>query len=300
MNTQKKEKYLRDCFMQVDYALILSAGFGTRMGEIGKQIPKVMWPIFEKKLIDLQICYCRDLGVNQIFINTHYLSDAIENHIKKNYGNEIVILNELPLLDSGGAIHNMAAQKNVNYTGNVLMVNGDQFLFFDKKLIKKALELLEFNRAVLFGIEVEKNSNYNETKTENGKLISIEKPSKLENFITYSGLGILKLDRLTKTPGISKFFSTVIDYKNESTYMLTPESEYWDFGTAEIYYKNILKILEAQNETSQMVQFLKKHNCINGSQELFISKKLKSINLNYQGLFSENAIVYNEIIQSIY
>ncbi len=37
--------------MQINQALLLCAGLGTRMGNIGKHIPKPLWPIFEKKFI---------------------------------------------------------------------------------------------------------------------------------------------------------------------------------------------------------------------------------------------------------
>jgi len=41
--------------MQIDYCLILAAGFGTRMGKIGKKLPKVHGPDFEKSLLELQV-----------------------------------------------------------------------------------------------------------------------------------------------------------------------------------------------------------------------------------------------------
>lgn len=285
--------------MQVNYALILSAGFGTRMGEIGKKLPKVMWPIFDKKLIDLQISYCRDLGINKIFINTHYLGDIILKYIHENYGNDVVVLSEDPLLDSGGAVHNMANHPTVNYSGNVLLVNGDQFLFFDKKYIGEALKLLKKNRAVLYGIKVDKNATYNETKIIDGKLVAIEQPSKQSNFITYSGLGILKLNELNKVAGISKFFDTVVNYKHEEVQMLTPDSEYWDFGTAEIYFKNVINLTNPKYEKSRMRSFLSKHHCLNGIQENFINTKLNSIDLNSSGKFKENAMVFGEITQLV-
>ena len=47
--------------MKVNKALILSAGFGTRMGEIGKTLPKILWPIFDKSLLELQVLYLKEM-----------------------------------------------------------------------------------------------------------------------------------------------------------------------------------------------------------------------------------------------
>ena len=44
--------------MQLDFAYILAAGKGTRMGEIGKVVPKPLWPIYEKSLLELQVAWC--------------------------------------------------------------------------------------------------------------------------------------------------------------------------------------------------------------------------------------------------
>ena len=43
--------------MIVENALILAAGAGTRMGEIGKVLPKVLWPVFECSLLELEVLY---------------------------------------------------------------------------------------------------------------------------------------------------------------------------------------------------------------------------------------------------
>ena len=53
--------------MQVDYVLVLAAGKGTRMGEIGKKIPKVIWPIFNKSILELEVLhakkYCKQKAI---------------------------------------------------------------------------------------------------------------------------------------------------------------------------------------------------------------------------------------------
>lgn len=288
--------------MQIDYALILSAGLGTRMGEIGKIIPKVMWPILNKRLIDLQICYCKELGVKKIFINTHYLADVIKDHIEKTYGDEIVLLHEDPLLDSGGAIHNLATQKSVNYSGNLLTINGDQFLMFDKLEIKNALKLIEESRAVLFGIEVDKDENYNETIVENNQLIEIVKNDKTKNYVTFSGLGLIKLDGLKPVEGPTKFFQTVANFKSEVVKMIIPKNlEYWDFGTAVIYFRNMCNLQEKLNgNNSQFVSFLRRNNVSLENINLYINRAANSIDLDGKGHFESNSIVGCGKVQKIF
>lgn len=290
--------------MQVDYALILSAGLGTRMGEIGQVLPKVMWPIFSKTLLALQIDYCRDLGINNIYINVHFLANDITKHVETIAKDDVklTILHENPLLDSGGAIHNLAKRVEVNYRGNLLLVNGDQFLLFPKETYNRAFQMLTRpeTRASLFGIRVEKTANYNETILENELLKGIQKNTSGRGYITYSGLGIVKLDGLMPVEGISKFFQTVVNYKAEKTYMITPENfEYWDFGTAEIYCRNILRIAKREEKQVLMEKFLASHLVDFSEYKTFVDLKLNSIDLDQNGRFCADTISFNNIRQKI-
>lgn len=249
----KNEKFFQVYIMQIDYALILSAGMGTRMGEIGRIIPKVLWPIYFKTLLELQIKYCEDLGIKNIYINTHFLHYEIDSFLKNaGLSDKVTMLHEETLLDSGGAIHNLAARKEVNYKGNLLLINGDQFLFFENYFWNLAKKRIESSRAVLFGIKVDKSSSYNETIIENNYLVEIKKHiDKNNNYVTYSGLGLLNLNGLKPVPGISQFFETVANYKLEKIDFVTPDSfEYWDFGTAEVYVKNVLKLKSLDENVS--------------------------------------------------
>jgi NDP-sugar pyrophosphorylase family protein len=277
--------------MQIDYALILGAGLGTRMGEIGKIVPKILWPIYFKTMLELQVRYCEDLGINKIYLNTHFLHDEIINFINNSeFGAKVTVLHEEVLLDSGGAIHNLASRPEVNYQGNLLLVNGDQFLFFEKKFWNEAIKKIGSNRAVLFGIKVDKEAAYNETVVENHRLVNIQKNvDKNKSYITYSGLGILNLNGLKPVPGISRFFETVADYKNEKVDIVTPDSfEYWDFGTADIYAQNIFKLNQTQKNL--MNEFLKKNSAFAEKKELFIETNLHAIDLDFTGSFAMNSI----------
>lgn len=290
--------------MQLNCALILSAGMGTRMGQIGKLLPKVLWPIFSKKLIDLQIDYCRDLGIKNIYINIHFLAEDIKKHIEARAKDdvEITLLYEDPLLDSGGAIHNLARRPEINYSGNILLVNGDQFLFFSHKYIDRALEKLATVdvRASLFGIKVPAESSYNVTILEDERLVDIQKKQGNDSYITYSGLGIVKLDGLAPVDGISKFFQTVVNYKHEKAYMITPDQyEYWDFGTADLFSANIKKIVRNQGEQKLLRSFLIQHQVDINTYSKFINLEVNSIDLELGANFIPAQIIYKNVKQDI-
>lgn len=288
--------------MRIDYALILSAGLGTRMGEIGKQIPKVLWPVYFKTLLELQIKYCQDMGIEKIYINTHYLHDEIIKFLKtSSLLDSVTVLHEETLLDSGGAIHNLASRPEVNYKGSLLLVNGDQFLFFKESFWREAVDRIQSCRAVLFGIRVNKNSAYNETVTRENKLVEIKKnTAKDHDYVTYSGLGLLNLDNLRPVPGISKFFETVANFNSEEVELLTPESfEYWDFGTAEIYAQSIFKLKTPNERQSQMREFLAKHESLAGDENQFLDSNTNSIDLDCSAKFLPGTIHARGIFQKL-
>lgn len=288
--------------MQIDYALILSAGLGTRMGDIGKKIPKVLWPVYFKTLLELQINYCEDLNIKKIYINTHFLHDEIKNFLEASkLSSKVTLLHEDPLLDSGGAIHNLATRPEVSYSGNLLLVNGDQFLFFENKYWTLALEKIKNARAVLFGIEVGKDAAYNETILKNDCLVEIKKNTQKDHdYVTYSGLGLLNLNGLKPHPGISRFFETVANYKNEKVEFVTPSKfEYWDYGTADNYAESIFKLCDINSRSSTMGNFLTLHGAFKGLELKFVNLEEKSIDLEKKGRFEKNSICAMGMIQKI-
>ncbi|MCK9555289.1 NDP-sugar synthase [bacterium] len=91
-------------------AMLLSAGYGTRLKPITDYIPKPLMPILEIPLIILTIKRLISSGFTKIVINTYHHADIIENVIKKTgiAGAEIIIIREKTLLGSAGGIANAA------------------------------------------------------------------------------------------------------------------------------------------------------------------------------------------------
>ncbi len=244
--------------MSLNVAYILGAGLGTRMGPVGEKLPKLLWPVFEKSLLELQISYATECGVEKIYLNTHFQADKIENYVKSKKLNVEIIFEE-ELLDIGGAVHNLA--RKLDYKGRILILNGDQFLMLSDQTMADFRSKSENYVASLLGLKVPAESQYNELVVKDDTLVSIEKPSSERDYYTYSGVSIINLDMLKPTVGVSKYFDTVADYKNEDIFVYHPESlEYWDFGTTERYIKSMRKILK--ESPSEFKDFLIRNNAL--------------------------------------
>jgi choline kinase len=218
---------------KIETAYILCAGMGTRMGPLGKVLPKVMWPVFECIMLDLQLKYARSLGMKTIYINVHHCENVIIEHINKINSADVTIIQEKELLDSGGAIHNLINQYKLNE--KILILNGDQFLFSDQMSSFLASCMTNDSTAILLETKVKRGDIYNRLFVENGLLTKIipNNDVNAERYsTTYSGVAVIDLAKLDYVSGASKFFDTVANFKSEKISCKELEDyEYWDFGT---------------------------------------------------------------------
>lgn len=87
-------------------AMIMAAGFGTRMRPLTNTIPKPLVQVRGRALIDHVMDRLVAAGVRTIVVNIHYRGDQIKAHVEKRKDVEIIISDETAdLLDSGGGIY---------------------------------------------------------------------------------------------------------------------------------------------------------------------------------------------------
>lgn len=88
-------------------AILLAAGFGSRLMPITIKTPKCMVKIGDKPLIDIWIEKLFQAGISRILINTHYLSGVVKAHLKENIffkKGKIIIKYEKKLLGTAGTL----------------------------------------------------------------------------------------------------------------------------------------------------------------------------------------------------
>ncbi len=86
-------------------AMILAAGFGTRMGDLTKNTPKPMLPMAGRPLIDHALDLVEGAGAGTVVVNLHYLGDQIRNHLASRTSPQVAFSEEQPqILDTGGGL----------------------------------------------------------------------------------------------------------------------------------------------------------------------------------------------------
>lgn len=226
----------------INTCLIASAGFGTRMGNLGKVIPKPLWPFFNLRMLDLQVEYVKKLGCKNIYINSHHCHEEMLEWLHGQDDDSITLLHEPEILGSGGCIHNL---KNCVGDEIILVINSDQFYFFDFTHMDQDLQHMLASGAVahLYAIEVAASATYNETIIKDGQLVDIAPHSGDESYYTYSGVGVIDLSKVSYQEGESSFFKSVCDYSNKKVLMALPKNPvFLDLGTLDKYINVISRL----------------------------------------------------------
>jgi len=224
--------------MRISTGLILCAGFGKRVAPLTNTTPKPLLKIKNDTLLDNSINFLKKCGIKKILINTHYLSHEIENFIKKkNYQNEVKLLFEKEILDTGGGIKNLV--KN-DTDEDFLIINPDT-IWKDNYLteIEKMKKFYFDKNLSIILMLVKKSKSFDKRFkgdfTLKDNLVSKES---INNYI-FTGCQILNKSIFTSINKDKFSISEVWDkeIKNRQLYGIESVNEFFHVTDLEIYKK---------------------------------------------------------------
>ena len=111
-------------------ALLLSAGYGSRLRPITDNKPKCLVEINNKPILEHWLLKLEAIGCERVFINTHYLFEEVNKFIKSRKKSSMTIETkyEKKLLGTAGTlINNYSFFKN----STILMIHADNMTNFD-------------------------------------------------------------------------------------------------------------------------------------------------------------------------
>lgn len=226
-------------------ALILSAGYGTRLQPLTNSKPKALVEVNGVTLLEIVIRKLIAAGFNEIIVNTHHFADQIITFLEKNnYGINIKVSDEKELLlDTGGGIKKASWFFN---DGNPFLVHNVDILS-DFDLNELYNYHIQNNSIATLAIQNRKSSRYflfDEEKTLCGwrndrtgeEIIGRNSKNKLIPF-AFSGIHILQPEVFDLMPSEEVFsvvkFYLAIAKEHRITYFDHTNSLFIDLGKKE-------------------------------------------------------------------
>jgi NDP-sugar pyrophosphorylase family protein/tRNA A-37 threonylcarbamoyl transferase component Bud32 len=227
-------------------ALILAAGYGTRLRPYTEHTPKPLFTVAGRPLLDLIISQLQEAGCKAVIVNTHHLHHKIESFLSsQTYGLEVFTRYEPKILGTGGAIKNVADFWDEQ---PFMVINADIVADIDLKGVYDAhcrhhppATLVLCDNPVFNSVAVRQNKwvtgFHNPTQSE------IMPPG---NLLTFTGIQVLEPQILKYIPE-NTFYSSIDAFKKilaegqQIGAFVTPKDRWQDIGTPQSYRQTAIK-----------------------------------------------------------
>jgi NDP-sugar pyrophosphorylase family protein len=234
MYNQKAGIATKKVFMK---AMILAAGFGTRLRPLTEKIPKVLVPVANKPVIDRIIFSLKRFGVSRILVNVHHHANLLKSHLESGrHGIDITLSEEPDILGTGGGL-----KKTMDFWDDepFMVLNGDTMTDID---LQSALHA-HITSGRIATLILHDHPAYNKISlNENADITDIPTayPPHMQERLAFTGIHILKPRLLKAIPGNG--YSDIMDTYRALISSGTPiggyvvENHHWhDIGSLDSY-----------------------------------------------------------------
>jgi NDP-sugar pyrophosphorylase family protein len=181
-------------------AVVLAAGKGTRLRPLTDRIPKVMVPIDGKPVLEYHIEQLAKSGINEIFVNLHYLPHVIKEYLSdgSKWGVRINYSLEPEIMGTAGAVRRLEKHLAAD---PFLVIYGDNLLELDfSKFVEYSSAQKGLGTIAVFEKEDVTGCGILEIDGGNRILKFSEKPKPEEVFSHWVNAGVYWLN-----PGIFRY-----------------------------------------------------------------------------------------------
>ena len=229
-------------------AMIMAAGFGTRLRPLTDNIPKALVPVLNRPVLERNIEYLSSYGITEIIINAHYHRDLIQNFASscKIPQVNLTVSFEEEILGTGGGIANCRE-----------FLKGDTFLVINSDILTNInLDTVARNHKESGNIATMVMHDcpcFNQIDiTPDSRVKAIHKNT-APGRLAFTGIHVLEPEIFNYLPGegyydiISACYNPMLE-SGKPVNVFTASSHYWyDIGTIESYTKANMDFLRFKN-----------------------------------------------------
>jgi NDP-sugar pyrophosphorylase family protein len=191
-------------------AMILAAGRGTRLGELGTRIPKALLEIGGEPLLARQLSYVARAGVQRAVVNAHHLADQIVEFVdQRRWPLDVEVLVEPELLGTAGGVR--AALDRFDPASPIIVVYADTIVDAPLRRLVAAHEAAGADATIAVNwLEDTHGKGVVKTDDEGVIVNFVEKPRQPRPGLANAGVYVLQPELMQLAPE-GAFFDFALD-----------------------------------------------------------------------------------------
>jgi mannose-1-phosphate guanylyltransferase len=181
-------------------AMILAAGFGTRLRPHSLIRPKPLFPVLNQPLLLLTVKRLQNMGFDRIVVNCHHLREQIVSALDGIEG--VIVQQEESILGTGGGLRR--ALKHFDDTP-LLVTNGDIYHTLDFKDMYR----FHLEQACPVTLAMHNNDRFNTVMVQDGEIVSFD-VRRNSSLLAFTGIHMI--DPLILRDISEHSYSCIIDH----------------------------------------------------------------------------------------
>ena len=217
-------------------AVLLAAGFGTRLRPLTDTIPKCLVPIKGKPLLDIWCDSLLSSGVEKILINLHYMHEVVEVHIQNSeYQKYVQTVFEPELLGTAGTL--LVNKKFFNGKDGIL-VHADNYSEVDiVDLITRHMQRPSSCLMTMLAFRTPTPQTCGILEVDSGNILQhmFEKSAEDHGNLANGAMYVLSSELIANLTNETDFSNQVIPKYLRQIFVVETDKIYIDIGTPETY-----------------------------------------------------------------
>lgn len=214
-------------------AMLLAAGFGTRLRPYTLIRPKPLFPVLNKPLLNILLDMLRTAGCRTIIVNGHHLSRSVEVAVSKM--DDVLFQQEPEILGTGGSLRLALSRFSCD---PVLVMNGD--IYHSVNIAK--LYQYHIDSGNIITMALHDYPRFNSVTVSNDRIVSFGtgREGAVDRKLAFTGIHIVNSEVIQQIP-VGCFYHIIDLYERLAAqgeklgYMRVDDSFWRDIGTPEDY-----------------------------------------------------------------
>jgi mannose-1-phosphate guanylyltransferase len=221
----------------ISQAVLLAAGFGTRLAPLSGILPKALFPVLNRPMLGYWLKKCSEAGVRRVAVNCHHKAEQIKDYLARSEDEfpelDIFLSYEPEILGTGGGVKK-AAQ---NFTGPLWVINCD--IYADIDLQKISRDFLPRNIPAVMAVSDSARPTVSIDRA--GRIVGLREQKQVPNEVKrLFGLGIMAVSQTFRDllpDGPSDIIEVLARYLDQKPETRNLSEIFWsDMGTPQSYW----------------------------------------------------------------